>query len=119
MGIRMSTLEVEMSNEEEKDEEVAIWTHINSHSSTDFYYVYQDWFWASDNNPWLDSDLKHNFSFLGFYREFCEADIFEMMRLKKLLSDNNAIKDVDDQLFCSEFMGNTAFDAFFNDIPVM
>ena len=42
-----------------------------------------------------------------------------MMRLKKLLSDNNAIKDVDDQLFCSEFMGNTAFDAFFKDIPVM
>ena len=56
MGIRMSTLEVEMSNEEEKEEEVAIWTHINSHSSTDFYYVHQDWYWASDNNPWLDGD---------------------------------------------------------------
>ena len=42
-----------------------------------------------------------------------------MMRLKKLIGENNAIKDVDDQLFCSEFMGNTAFDVFFKDIPVM
>ena len=30
-----------------------------------------------------------------------------------------AIKGVEDQLFCSEFSGNTAFVAFIKDIPVM
>ena len=56
MGFHMSTLEVEKSNEEATDEEVAIWTHVSSDSSTDFYYVHQDWFWSSDNNPWLAGD---------------------------------------------------------------
>ena len=40
MGFHMSTLEVEKSNDEETDEDVAIWTHISSNSSTDFYYVH-------------------------------------------------------------------------------
>ena len=42
-----------------------------------------------------------------------------MMRLKKLTADQMAVKQVEDQLFCCSFYGNTAFDAFFKDLPVL
>ena len=103
---------------ENSEEEVKIWTHINANKSKDFYYVYQDWNWSKATMP-LEINTRRSFSFLGFYRKYSEADIFEMMRLKKLIRDQMAIKQIEPEMFFCDFFGTTSFSVFYKDVAVL
>ena len=69
------------------DLNIEIWNRINAEASLDYYYVCQDWWWLDDIKK--DEKLKDHkqidrrYSYLGLYRKFCEADIHELIRLKK------------------------------------
>ena len=64
----------ESSDKDNSEHEVKIWWHINANMSRNFYYVYQDWYWTSELSPTKHSK-KRNYSFLGIYRKYSEADI--------------------------------------------
>ena len=63
--------------------------------------------------------VKRSYSFLGFYRKYCEADIYEMLRLKKLIYHHTAIKKIEEKLFFCEFCGNTAMTVLFKEPDVL
>lgn len=97
-----------------------IWKHIDANRSTDYYYVWQE-FWlrpkADPRKIYLNG--TRDFSFLGLYRKFSEADLFELMRLQELTRKKRNIKTLDiDSLFCN-FYGNNIFSIFYNDVKVL
>ena len=55
------------------------------------------------------------YSFLGLYRKFSEADIFEVMRLKKMARDMKKIRQFEIEIFNATFYGKTIFDMFYQD----
>ena len=66
----------EFKEESCEDEKLHVWKHINASFSKDNYYVYQDWWWQAtrQENP-------RKFSFMGLYKKYSEADLYEIMRL--------------------------------------
>ena len=70
-----------------RDEQVQIWTVVNANKSSKIYYMYQDWWW---DRITTDETLR-TYSFTGLYRKFCEADIFECMRLKDMIRTRKTI----------------------------
>ena len=109
-GYSASRLQSEMS-EDQLTEVVKIWTHINANMSKDYYYVYSDWWWK--NSKPEDIGKKRDFSFLGFYRKYSEADLFEVMRLKDHLKMNKALKRFEKEVLFSSFFGQTVFHIFY------
>ena len=79
-----------------------IWKHINANRSPDYYYVWQE-FWLrpmADPRKICLNDTR-DFSFLGLYRKFSEADLFELIRLKELSGEKSKIETLDiNSLFC-------------------
>ena len=69
------------SSEEISGEEVKIWSHISSNDLKEYYFVYQDWWWKNMSRP-EHLGKKRNYSFLGLFRKYCEADIYELIRCK-------------------------------------
>ena len=62
---------------------------------------------------------KRDYSFLGFYRKYSEADLYELMRLKYQLRTQKHIKKVENEIFFCSFEGQTAFEIFFSDVQVL
>ena len=59
-------------------EQMRVWTHINASVSPDLYHVEQDWIWLRH----VREEPPRTYSFLGLYRKYCEADLYEIIRLK-------------------------------------
>ena len=56
------------------------------------------------------------YSFLGLYRKFCEADIYELIELTKKQKQKHVF---DINTFYASFYGNSIFSIFFNDLKVL
>ena len=65
-----------------EDSQVKIWNHINANVSKDYYYVYQDWWYEKDrlSKPG-EIETKRVYSYLGLYRKYSEADMYELIHL--------------------------------------
>ena len=112
-------MQIDSGNEiKDGDEFLTRWEHISSNTSKDYYHVYQDWHWSTETKP-LEFFSKRNYSFLGVYRKFCEADIFEVMRLKKLVREQMAIKQIEEQILFCDFNSNSSLTVFFKDFPIL
>ena len=61
--------------------------------------------------------LDRNYSFLGLYQKFCEADLFEL----KDLSENKDFeeRDIDIVSMFANFNGNSIFDILYKDLKVL
>ena len=117
-GITLSTMRQEIPCEDHIDEQVTMWSHIAANMSKEFYHVYQEWKWSTATNP-REISSKRNFSFLGFYRKYSESDIFEIMRLKKQVREQTAVKLFETQMLYCDFQGNSALAVLYKDIPVL
>ena len=100
------------------DEVVTRWMHINADVSKNHYTVIQNWQWSKSTKP-RDFHQNRTFSFLGLYRKYCEADIFEVMRLKKLVREQMAIKKIEEQVLFCDFFSNSSISVFYKDVAVL
>ena len=92
IGINLCKLYKDNTNESSKNDEVVTrWMHINANVSKNHYTVTQDWHWSKATKP-REFYQNRTFSFMGLYRKYSEADIFEVMRLKKLKREQMVIK---------------------------
>ena len=92
---------LKMTTDQSEDihgEVVKIWTHLCANDSKDYYYVYQEWWWTNMCRP-EHLGKKRDYSFLGFYRKYSEADLYELMRLKNQLRNQKYIKKVENEIF--------------------
>ena len=120
MGIALSTLSCERYRLNEIGGKVNIWTHIKgTNVSRHFYYVCQDWYWSAELNPTKKYKEKRKLSFLGFYRKFCEADIYELLRLKRLAHDQMAVNQIEEQMLFCDFLGNPSMTVCFKDVAIL
>ena len=69
----------EYIEQEARESHLKIWTQINADFSPDYYYVYQNWNWVQNKS---DNTVPREFSFMGMYQKYCEADLYEVMRLQ-------------------------------------
>ena len=91
-----------------------IWTHISALKSKDYYHVYQDWRWSRNRKT-----KPRRYSFLGLYRKYSETDLNELMRLKEMIFEQKAIRQVDDYSLFASFQGYTIFTIFFKEVKVL
>ena len=85
--------------------------------SKDYYYVYSNWWWKNARPE--DIGKKRDYSFLGFYRKYCEADLFEVMRLKDHIKMNKALKNFEKEILFSSFFGQSVFHIFYYDVQML
>ena len=64
-------------------------------------------------------DNYRRFSFLGLYRKFCEADIYELMRLKDIIREKKSVRQVEILSLFSDFHGNSVFSIFYKEHKVL
>ena len=53
-----------------------ILSHINAQVSTEIYHVYQEW---TDFSFSSKKKTERNYSYLGLYRKFSEADVHDLI----------------------------------------
>ena len=92
-----------------------IWTHINSNVTPDFYHIYQEW---TDFSISSKKKTERNYSFLGLYRKFTEADIYNMINLTKK-QDKEVKRVMDLETLFASFYGNSIFSIFYTDLEVL
>ena len=91
-----------------------IWTHISERTSRLNYYVFQDWWWTTAKKTCL-----RRYSFVGFYRKFCEADLQELIRLKQQTRKKRTILGIEVSALSSSFHNKSIFEIFFREINVL
>ena len=57
-----------------------IWSYLNAQVSTEVYHVYQEW---NDFSISSKKKTERNYSFLGLYRKFSEADVHDLIDISK------------------------------------
>ena len=66
----------------------------------------------------LDDDTTdRSYSFMGLYRKFNEADLFELMHLIK--KKQSGVREVEMASLFASFYGNTIFTIFYNDLIIL
>ena len=64
-----------------------------------------------------DDATDRKYSFMGLYRKFNEADLFELMHLIK--KKNSGVREVEMATLFASFYGNTIFTIFYNDLKIL
>ena len=114
-GLQLSMRDKYYFQTNKGEEEVLIWTHINNSLSRTHYYKYQNWWWqkkGGQKNP-------REFSFLGVYRKYCQADIFDCIRIQKLVNDQKQIRHIENETIFASFQGATIFSIFYSEPQVL
>ena len=92
----------------EASQNLKIWTHINSNVSQEMYHMYQEW---TDISLSSRKKTKRNYSFLGLYRKFSEADVHDLVDMSK--NDDIAERNFDIFTLFANFYGNSVFSIFY------
>ena len=119
-GITMSkrqskTFHIQDQNKKYHETNAKIWTHVDANISKIHYYIYQDWWWDGISNQ----SSRRNFSFLGFFRKFSEADLMELIRLKQFVRVQKTILQIESPALFCDFFGKSVFDIFFSEIDFL
>ena len=92
------------------------WTLIDANVSPEMYFVYQEW-----NDRFKEEEKKkktdRNYSFLGLYRKFSIADVFDLMDLDE--KRERAERDIEIVTYFASFYGNSIFTIFYNDLRML
>ena len=66
----------------------------------------------------MKKHFDRNYSFLGLYRKYSEADVHELVELAKK-KEKSEERKVDIQTLFASFFGNSIFTIFFTDQKVL
>lgn len=105
-------------DEVEGDDNVCIWTRINAEASLEYFHVSQHWWWSKKAKPGAKPD-KRQYSYLGLFRKFCEADIHELLRLKKQINNQLNIKKFEEEILYANFHSKSVFAIFYSDVQFL
>ena len=64
-----------------------------------------------------DDTTDRSYSFMGLYRKYNEADLFELMHLIK--KKQSGVREVEMASLFASFYGNTIFTIFYNDLIIL
>ena len=76
--------------------------------------MYQEWMDFSISSV---KKTKRNYSFLGLYRKFSEADVHDLIDMSK--NYENEERDIDIIPLFSTFYGNSVFSIFYTDLDIL
>ena len=86
-------------------------TYLNANVSPEVYYLYQEW---THRFGKIKKHSDRNYSFLGLYRKYSEADVYELLELAK--KREKVERKVDIVTLFASFFGNSIFTIFFTNI---
>ena len=80
------------------------------------YHVYEDW---TDRYSNKKKKTDRHYSFLGLYRKFSIADVFELIDFDAIIDIDRSDRQIDINTLFASFYGNSIFSIFYNDLKML